>query len=456
MATGDHAEAVRVYEQAVTESRDDVRALHRLAIIYIRLQRQTEAASLLMRAAELEPSNAQVLEDLAVLLDSFGRHAESVELAEHAHALDSTCARAVSLIAKNLGRRGRSADAVSLLEQVLAGEAIESRIKADLTWQLARLHAESGDHRQCIESIQKAQRLLVAALPNAPGRANEFVDLVDRCADALTPGAHAHGAKASPGTHVPKHLFLLGFPRSGTTLAESLLVSQPGVTATEEDQYLHHMLTGIPERLGAQRTYPECLELLSAEDLSALRDEYWRAQRYYFEIDSATVLHVDKSPLNLIHLGAIRRLFPDAAVVVAIRDPRDVVLSCQMQSFHDGQAVLHHSLQSSARVYAATMRLWRRCRACLDLAWCELRYESLIEDPESRVREILSMLDLGMDLQAFRRRDSRPARAIRTPSADAARAETHPRAVGRWRYYEDYLKPVMTELDPFVSAFGYE
>lgn len=155
--------------------------------------------------------------------------------------------------------------------------------------------------------------------------------------------------------------------------------------------------------------------------------------------------------LPLIHL-----LFPNAKIIFALRDPRDVVTSCFTQQFLLNAAMFQFlSLETTARYYDAVMRLAETARARLPLDLHVVRYEDLVADFDSEVASLLRFLDLPWDERVHGFHDTARSRLIRTPSAAQVRQPLYASSVARWRRYERQLEPVLPKLKPWLEAYGY-
>ena len=247
------------------------------------------------------------------------------------------------------------------------------------------------------------------------------------------------------------HVFLVGFPRSGTTLLEQALAGHPDVVALEEAPTL-------AEPYAEFLTSNEGLERLAR--LSPGEIDVWRA-RYWVEVRSHRVeprgrLFLDKAPAGTLYLPLVAKLFPEAKVLFALRDPRDVVLSCLRQSFQlNAMTYAFTSLDEAARCYAACMGLAEVYRAVLPLRLLQVRHENLVQDFDAGLTQIAGFLGLTVtpemaDVGATARR-----RVVRTPSATQVREGVNTRGVGRWRAYAEQLGPVVKTLAPWVERFGY-
>lgn len=192
---------------------------------------------------------------------------------------------------------------------------------------------------------------------------------------------------------------------------------------------------------------------LSPAEVAARRRDYWRlAEQAGGDLTGRVV--VDQTALNTIHLPAIARLFPDAKVVFAIRDPRDVVFSCFRRKFEPNAFTLEfHSLESAAEVYDRTMQLAELSREKLGAAPIDVRYEDVVADFDGATRRLAD--SLGLAWSPAMRTFDRGEAALTTASAPQIRRGLNSDSVGAWRPYRDRMAPVLPVLAPWVARFGY-
>jgi tetratricopeptide (TPR) repeat protein len=249
-----------------------------------------------------------------------------------------------------------------------------------------------------------------------------------------------------------RHVFLVGFPRSGTTLLEQVLASHPEVVTLEERPLLE---LAEKEFLVSPDSFRR---LLAAGDdlLDPFRDLYWRQVRDQGLRVEGRVF-VDKLPLGSILIPLIARLFPAARILFAERDPRDVVLSCFRRGFNMNPGMYQFvTLEGAARFYDAVMSLADRYRRLVPDRTHPVRYEALVGDFEGQVRAICAFLGLEWteSLKDFAR--TARERTIRTPSAPQVRKGLYGSAAGQWRRYASHLAPVRPILDPWVERLDYD
>jgi len=276
-------------------------------------------------------------------------------------------------------------------------------------------------------------------------RLGEWIARMD--ADAWAASAISASNLARP---CAGHLFIVGFPRSGTTLLEKALAGHESIRTLPEIDCLGDVAGSLLASQGAL----DRLARLSAEEVAALRDRY-------FEVVSGIVgplqgmVIVDKLPLHAVALPLIARLFPDARIVLSLRDPRDVVLSGFRRRFQMNAAMFELlTLQGAAGYYDAVMSLVERYRARLRLDVHAVRHEDLVRDFEGEVGKILALAGLGW-AEPIRNFADRAAANARTPSDYQLKRGLNSEGIGSWRPYAGQLRPVIPILQRWVEHWGY-
>lgn len=417
------------------------------------LGRLKEAEAAYGRALELQPQNLAALAGLANLASRRGDHAQARRLAQAVLDAEPNYPDAVMALAAADAAEGAAERARQRLEMLAA----DSRLTPQ---QRALAHGLLGD---VLDSQQLTDEAFQAYAACNMGLWRAYAEAFAGGATALEFAramvevlkdipAHAWNAAAPPQAAPRKHVFLLGFPRSGTTLLEQVLASHPDVEALEERETL----------VEAQRAFlsaPGDLERLAAAgepELAPLRQAYWDRVRAEGAAPDGKVF-VDKHPLNTFRLPLILKLFPDAVILFAQRDPRDVVLSCYRRRFAmSASAYQLLTLPGAAGYYDAAMRIAQALEPVMGPKTLVVRHEALVADFETVVREVCDRLGLTWtdDLKRFseRARD----RAVATPSGAQLAVGLSAEGVGAWRRYVDQLAAVAPTLEPWVERFGYD
>jgi len=286
--------------------------------------------------------------------------------------------------------------------------------------------------------------------PHRESGAALIARLTDYFQRARTDEWRMAGVPAS-STSGPAHVFIVGFPRSGTTLLGQILACHSGVKVMDE----RHCLRSAQESFTLPLDGIERLAALGDADLAVWRDDYWKCvAEEGFRADRA--MFVDKMPFYCVFQCLIAKLFPRARVLFLIRDPRDVVLSCLRKRFvMTTQMRELASLEAAAAHYDAVMSLCEVYRRTLDLQICDVRHEDLVGKFDAETHRICSFLGLEWQpgLGDFARHAAK--HAIGTPSgAQLARGLLSDRH-GQWRRYSEQLAPAMPHLQPWIEKFGY-
>jgi hypothetical protein len=250
-----------------------------------------------------------------------------------------------------------------------------------------------------------------------------------------------------------EHVFLMGFPRSGTTLLEQILASHDDIVALEERPTLHEPIT----RYFMDDRDIGTLMHASEAELQAHRDKYWAEVERFGITNVADKIFVDKQPSLTTYIPLIKRLFPNAKLLFCIRDPRDVVLSCFRRSFTmNGTIFQYTEINSLAKFYSSSMAVGHLYFDKIDIPVHRHKHEFLISNFDDEVEAICRFLGLtpteGMRnfVETAKRRD------IRTPSAKQVRAGLNASGVGYWRNYERHLTGPIEALGPWIERFGYD
>jgi tetratricopeptide (TPR) repeat protein len=265
--------------------------------------------------------------------------------------------------------------------------------------------------------------------------------------DTTSWGSEGPAAADSP-------IFVVGFPRSGTTLLEQVLDAHPQLQSMDEQPFLLRAVSEVTDR-GIR--YPGELGQLSAQALGEIRAHYWERARMRGGLLGERQL-VDKNPLNLVLLPLIRRLFPNARIVLAVRHPCDTILSCFLQRFRSpGLAVLCTDLTTLARAYSHAFGFWYSQLSLLLPCSYELRYEQLTADFATEVRRLSTFLQLPWHEAMLAPAEHARAKGfISTPSYSQVLEPVNSRSVGRWRHYEPYFNTeVRAMLMPWIGRWGY-
>ncbi|MEA3045086.1 MAG: hypothetical protein QOH47_2924 [Sphingomonadales bacterium] len=406
--------------------------------------RPQAAEAALMEALALDPACPPALLALGDLLERDNRVDDLEALVARFPAAGIPPAESALLRSRLLYRRGD--DEAALAAARSAPQGIDGGGRGQM---IGRICDRLGRHEEAFAAFTEMNRATAASLPGAARIAADYRDHIDRLDRITTPGWYGRWAAAASALKRPPPSFLFGFPRSGTTLIDTMLAGHPGVIVLEERPILHAMakrLAGGIERLAE----------LDEPDIEALRETYFDALDKEAP-EAAGKQVIDKLPLGMVDAALVHRIFPDARIVFAERHPCDVVLSGFMTRFDPKGGMANFlDLQDLAKLYDAVMSYWRRCRAVLPLDVHTIRYERVIEDPEGAMKPLADFLGLAWDPRLLDHRSSARARAyIGTPSYAQVAEPLYTSARRRWRNYRAQLAPVLPVLAPWCEKMGY-
>ena len=411
------------------------------------------AAAIDYDAAARDRAYADPRAGLASVAARAGRGAEARALALEALALDPRQLTAAMVLAGLDTAEARGADAEARLRELLLRSDIPAQDRSAATILMADALDAQNKTGQAFAAYAEGKRLAGELYANGEGRgaAESQRALVARLTAWFSRSAKWAPSPPEPSMPAARHVFLVGFPRSGTTLLEQVLASHSAVVTLDE----RAALDGAAERYFGDADALARLSTLDGAELARERRAYWDAvEEAGLQVDGKVL--VDKFPLNTVKLPVISRLFPKAIILFAERDPRDVVLSAFRRNFRMNPAMAQFTdLGSTARFYISVMKLAELYRERLPITLVPVRHERLVTNFEPEVRRICAALALDWQPQMADFAERARTRTIRTPSAQQVRRGLYADALGQWRRYASELAPVAPLLRPWVERLGY-
>lgn len=405
-------------------------------------------------AAARDTAYADPRAGLASIAARAGRGADARALAQDALALDPRQSTAGMVLAGLDTAASRAPEAEARLRELLLRPDLPAQERSAATILMADALDAQDKTDQAFAAYSEGKRLAgkVYAEGEGHGAAQAQRDRVARLSGWFSRSARWAPALPAADPPVRGHVFLIGFPRSGTTLLEQVLASHSEVVTLDERGVLY---TPAERYLNDADSLAR-LSTLHGPELADERQAYWEGVAEN-RLEVCGKILVDKFPMNTVKLPVIARLFPEAVILFAERDPRDVVLSAFRRDFRMNPATAQFTdIGSAARFYDTVMSLAQLYAQRLPITLTPVRHERLVTDFEPEVRRICATIGLewqpGMADFAERAR----SRSIRTPSAQQVRRGLYTDALGQWRRYERQLAPVAPILRPWVKRLGYD
>ncbi|MGH8214506.1 MAG: tetratricopeptide repeat-containing sulfotransferase family protein [Rhodanobacteraceae bacterium] len=351
-------------------------------------------------------------------------------------------------------RERRHDDAAALYRRVL-GVAKDTEVVSSAAFGLASACDRQGRYREAWKALEVAHAMQMQiarqTAPELVGADGQPLPMVTRTVDA---NAYASWKSLAGPPASKSPVFVIGFPRSGTTLLEQMLDAHPDFRSMDERGYVYQLIERMEH---AGQRYPADLTELTQSDADQLRAVYWRLVEHTLP-DLGRRRLVDKNPLNMLCLPMILRLFPDARIVLCVRHPCDVLLSCSMQAFRSPAfRSMCSSLPRLARGYTEAFEQCCRHIEIFKPRVLEWRYESVVDDFEGAVTRLGQFLEVA-DASPFAgyAAHARDKQFIATPSYAQVVQPVTSAAVGRWMNYREPFEPVLPVLYPWLERFGYD
>jgi tetratricopeptide (TPR) repeat protein len=352
-----------------------------------------------------------------------------------------------------LAARAKNFQAAAMhLQQLLSTEMNDRTLSFSLKFDLAAAQDKCSDVFEAMQTLAAAhreKRKFVQHHHPELRRNDNILAVLEQ-----TPVAAKAFSKANDKDKKTDPIFVVGFPRSGTTLLEQLLDAHHQLDSFDEQPFLQRRLQAL---VAKHTNLNDALLQLSEKEIAELRIDYFNDVSKSLPSPKGTHI-VDKNPLNLVRMNLAQALFPHSKIILALRHPCDVVLSCYMQNFRAlAFAFTFETIESTARMYNQVFSHWLQQQAILELPVHTVRYEDLVGNVETHARKVFGYLDLPWqdNLLQFTER-AKTKGAISTPSYTQVIEGVNQRAVGRWQPYKKYFTDdAMASLAPWIERFGY-
>lgn len=409
-------------------------------------------------AAAQKDVSAEGLAALGWVYERLRRTDDANAAAERAIRLNPNSPAAILIKARLEHLAGKNAEAEARLRNFTTDRnEVQNRVRA--AYDLGAMLDRQGRYDEAMAAFQHAKDL---QKPNAGQHLADLKLTRDRLAtlaDRLTPEILQRWKDGGPKLQPSVRLALLGgHPRSGTTLLEQVVDSHADIVSAEETDVFHNDAY-YPLRSHLPITTPilEELEQLTTESIQRGRQKYLSRIQTFLEDPLGHRLLVDKNPSLTFLVPAMARIFPEIKFLIALRDPRDVCMSCFMQPVQLNQvSSAWLTIEGTVNEYIALMGGWRKTMPKLPQPVLEVRYEDMVADLEPVARKTLDFLGVAWDPKVLGFDEHARQKAVRSPTYSDVTKKVFKTAVGRWRNYQKYFEPHLAKLDPLLKELGYE
>ena len=454
----DYAPAADYFEKAIRLAGWQTAAYAAAGLHCLNFSQPLMARDYFARALKKNPDAVEILVPMARIYERVGQLDEAEEMATRAAGQAPENKTARRLQALVLRRRNRLIEAEAILRTVADRPDADFWAAAQIWYELGFNLDGQARYDDAMAAFCQAKQIMLPAMEKdyaqQKRRQNQvLLDAATVTGEMLqrfhTDGAHLQ----SPG----RIAFLSGHPRSGTTLLEQVLDAHPGVVSLEETNLFNADVFGPLTGGNPELDQLAWFEKIPAAKLPPARKNYMALAEKFLGQPVGNRLVIDKNPLLTIRFPAIAKVFPEAKFMVALRDPRDVCLSCFMQAQRPGAVTSAYlTVERTVNEYASVLGFWLAIRDRMVAPWLEVRYEDMVADLESVARRTLGFLELSWDDRVLAFNQHAKGKIVRSPTyADVGRP-IYKTSQGRWHHYQKYLEPHLATLKPFAEAFGYE
>ena len=409
--------------------------------IHRQLGNYDEALKYYRAALNINPGDADVAAAIANILEIRGEFDDSLAFLQPFLTAENFHPGIVTVFSRLSTQFGTQEQASILMEQALLQDNLSGSDSINIHYELGKLLEEMKHYDRAFEHYRQANE-------EDRGLNSEIVSKYDPYQLANDTATWMKECDVDFWAQLPhvshdieRPVFVVGMPRSGTSLAEQILASHPSVFGAGELTGIHEIVNSLYTIPGADVGYPQCLATVASKKLDALAKRYLERLS---DISPDALRVVDKMPTNFMHLGLISLLFPKAHIIHMVRDPLDTCLSIYFQKFG---ATLPYTTDLTHvgvyyRAYKNLMDYWKEN---LDISILEIQYEELVSEVEKTSKDMVEFCGLDWDARCLSFHKTK--RDVNTPSYGQVRQPIYTKSVGRWKHYEPYLDPLKKALE---------
>jgi tetratricopeptide (TPR) repeat protein len=445
-------EARALFDQLTAAHPGDPFPCIRAGEAFVEAQDFPAALTYYHKAAALPHCGQGAWMGLARICERLHRLEDAAEALERARSIHPDLPMLVTMDAQLARRRGETERAERILREELSRPVRDPEARWRAWYELAAICDARGEYDEAWECALHAKRI-TAAEAERYRQVNAASEAEGAALIAALQPEHLRRWMDDAPEHPPLAV-LTGYPRSGTTLIEQVLDAHDGLVSADESIIMSDDVIS-PLRLSRPLEVPwlEVLDSVPESLLDRLRLRYFAHSDVFLGARAAGRVLLDKNPAMTLALPSVIRAFPRLKCLIALRDPRDVVISCFFQAVPPNAVSAHwHDTGDAVRHLAAALQGWKRLREVLPAKlWMEVRYEETTANLTAVARRALEFLELPWDDRVLAFHEHARRKHVHSPTYAAVTEPVHRRAVGRWRHYVRWLEPHLPVLEPFCD-----
>jgi len=447
----DFKRAIQIYKKGIDVDNRNAHAHYNLGTLYFEINEITNAEKHLCLAIEISSSLKLAYISLFELYEKSNQLDKLKEILEKAKNIFKEDQIADFFLGIYHFKRKSYYEAIKILENVNL-EKNDIRRSAFKNEILAKSFDHLGFYNKSFKYFEEANNLIKNSIIEKFDK-NQFRNLIKKRINYFKNPSIKNWKNLNLKKDFNDPIFLIGFPRSGTTLLDTILRSHPLIEVLEEkptiDKFINHL------KIKNKGNISE-LENVDEDFISEVRSVYFNERNKYIKFDNNKT-YIDKMPLSIIHVGELIRFFPNAKFIFALRNPYDVVLSCFMQNFTPNNAMINFfNLYDTSTLYDQVMSLWEEYSKLYGSNLFTIKYEDVVNNFDKSINELLNFLELDWSdnvkeyYKTAKKRD-----IINTPSYNQVNMPLYKSSISRWKNYEDKFSECKIFLDKWVKKFNF-
>ena len=447
--------AINSFKETIKRNPGHASAFFNLGNTYLGLNQATEATEAFEHAVKIDKSFTDAWIHLGDCYEKSNNLDEAQRCLDHLLNLDSQNLAAKTFEAKLLRRKGKFNQALEVLQAItIPKEDLETATR--IHYELGRVYDRIGNADNAFLHFQQANQfqLQTTRVQKSLVDKNVFLNFVKKSHDIYSNTPLRSPVKGESNENIDYPIFLIGFPRSGTTLVGQILDSHPELQVMVERPVIDSIVKSL--KTTSQGDYHTAVATMTQGRKEELQVHYFHLADQFITRKSGNKI-IDQHPLNIVNIDLIQQIFPHAKIILVVRHPYDVCLSCLMQHFELNDAMANFtSLEDAAILYSEVMNLWHQYEKILHPHCTMIKYENLVKNPEGEIKKLLEFIGVAWsnEVLAHHAHTNQQTR-INTPSYHQVIEPIYDRAAYRWKRYEKYFSKAASLLEPYIDLFGY-
>ena len=443
--------ALKSYFRAIEIDPKNFNANYNLGSYYFKIDDLENAEKYLNFAVNITPNHIYPYNSLFLLYDRSNNYKKLEEILKKAKKFfpENSLIQFFEGIAEYRNKNFKNSIDILLKADLDKRDISRNMLKSNY---IAKSYDQLGLYQDAYKFFEISNKIS-EELPKNNSDKKKFMDSILQRIDYFSNISNKKAKKKLNKNYNLDPVFLIGFPRSGTTLLDTILRTHKLIEVIEEKPIVDKLLKEMEKNYGCSFSN---LDKIGELEVKKLKDFYNSERQNYINFDKEKI-YVDKFPLNIVYLAEINKIFPNAKYILALRNPRDSVLSCFMQSFTPNDAMSNMlSINDASNLYDRTMHLFKIYEKILNLKLYEVKYEDVINNFQSTIKGLLKFLEIEWtdNLNEFYK-TAENKRIISTPSYDQVNKPLYNKSIGRWKNYEDKFIDTSKVFEKWNKEFNY-